>query len=88
MRCKDKKLWKAVAGEEMTSLAKKNKMRLVVDKHERQKIIQSKWILKFKLGIPGFEPKRYTSGLVGKGYAQCEGINYQEVCSPVLNISI
>lgn len=66
MRCKDKKLWKGVDGEEMTSLDKKNKMRLVVDKHERQKIIESKWILKFKPRIPGFEPKRYTSGLVGK----------------------
>ena len=61
----------------------------LTERPKNQKVIGCKWLYKLKLGIPGVEEPRYKSRLVAKGFAQIEGIDYNEVLAPVVkHISI
>ncbi|KAH9670612.1 hypothetical protein KPL70_017043 [Citrus sinensis] len=83
---KDSKKWIAAMNEEMRSLIKNHTWDLI-PKLAKKKVVGCKWIYKIKEGIPGVEPLRYKVRLVAKGFTQKEGIDFNEVFSPVVRHS-
>lgn len=83
MKDPQKKKWIMASDEEMDSLQKNHTWDLV-KKPRGRKVIGCKWIYKRKPGIPGIEEPRYKSRLVAKGYAQKEGVDCNEILSPVV----
>ena len=69
--------------EEMDSLWK-NKTWRFVEKLERHKLIDCKWIYKLKEGTTAGEELRYTVRLMAKGFTQKEGVAYTEIFSLVV----
>lgn len=52
-------------------------------------MVGSKWIYKYKEGIPCIEDPRYKSRLVTKGFTQVERVDYNEIfASVVKHVSI
>ena len=75
--------WKQAMNEEMQSLHK-NRTWELVKLPKGKKAIGCKWVYAKKEGFPGKNEIRYKARLVAKGYAQKEGIDYNEVFSPVV----
>ncbi|KAG8500107.1 hypothetical protein CXB51_003710 [Gossypium anomalum] len=78
--------WKQAMNEEMQSLHKNRTWKLVT-LPKGKKAIGCKWVYAKKEGFPGKNEIRYKARLVAKGYAQKEGIDYNEVFSPIVKHS-
>ena len=78
--------WKEAMDEELLSL-QKNKTWKLTQLPKCKKAIGCKWVYAKKDGFPNKDGIRYKARLVAKGYAQKEGIDYNEVFSPVVKHS-
>ncbi|KAH9706402.1 hypothetical protein KPL70_012195 [Citrus sinensis] len=82
LRSSESDQWKLAMEEEMKSLHQNQTWELVKLPKEKR-AIGNKWVYTKKQGSPNQTILRYKARLVAKGFAQKEGIDYNEVCSPV-----
>ena len=75
--------WLVAMGDEMESLHKNQTWELVRLPTER-KIITCKWIFKKKEGTSPTEGIKYKARVVARGFHQIEGVDYNEIFSPVV----
>jgi len=75
--------WQQAMDEEMASLAANGTWKLV-PKPKNQKLIQCKWLYKLKEGMSPSDPIKYKARLVAKDFTQREGIDYNQIFSPVV----
>lgn len=66
--------------DEIDSLHK-NKTWVLVEKPERKKLVDYKWIFKRKEEIPSVENVRYKARLIAGRFTQKEGVDYTEIFS-------
>jgi hypothetical protein len=73
--------WIRAMNEELDQIEKNNTWELV-PRHEDKNVIGSKWVFKNKMNEKG-QVVRNKSILVCKGYAQVEGLDFDETFAPV-----
>jgi Reverse transcriptase (RNA-dependent DNA polymerase) len=74
------------AMEETMESMRSNNVWKLVNLPEGRKVIGNKWVLKIKRLADG-SIDRYKARLVVKGYTQQEGIDYEEIFSPVVRFT-
>ena len=77
----DKDKWLTAMEQEMESMYS-NSVGELIDLPESVRPIGCKWIYKKKRGVDG-KVDTFKSRLVSKGYTQKEGVDYEEIFSPV-----
>ncbi|GJT48090.1 retrovirus-related pol polyprotein from transposon TNT 1-94 [Tanacetum coccineum] len=75
--------WVVVMKNEVKSLQKNETWELVKLPKEKH-VISCKWLFKVNDGIPGVESKQYKARYVVRGFDQRDGIDFNEVFSPVV----
>nr|GEX59191.1 retrovirus-related Pol polyprotein from transposon TNT 1-94 [Tanacetum cinerariifolium] len=75
--------WVVAMEREVESLHKNETWELVKLPKEKR-VISCKWLFKVKDGISGVESNRYKARYVVRGFDQREGIDFNEVFSPVV----
>uniref|UniRef100_A0A2N9J1S8 Integrase catalytic domain-containing protein n=1 Tax=Fagus sylvatica TaxID=28930 RepID=A0A2N9J1S8_FAGSY len=81
---KDKQGWMKVMHEEMNSLHKNNTYELV-ELPKGKKALRNKWV--FKLKKDGEKLVKYKARLVVKGFNKKQGIDFDEIFSPMVKMS-
>jgi len=85
MTSSDAAQWMTAMHEEMEALHK-NKTWELVTLPQGRKPIGNKWVYKIKRNNDD-QVERYRARLVVKGYAQKEGIDFNEIFSPVVRLT-
>ena len=75
--------WLTAMGDEMESLHKNDTWELVKRPSERR-IVTCKWVFKRKEGASPNEGVKHKARLVARGFTQKEGVDYNEIFSPVV----
>ena len=81
---KDKQSWLKAMHEEINSL-NKNKTYDLVELPKGKKVLRNKWV--FKLNKDGDKLVKYKARLVVKGFSQKQGIDFDEIFSPIVKMS-
>lgn len=77
-----KNQWMQAVNAELNSLQKMNTWELV-NRQEKQKVIDSKWVFKIKYKPDG-SIERFKARLVARGFMQREGVDYGDTFAPVV----
>ena len=80
---KDKDCWIIVLREKMNSLWKDNTYELI-ELPKWRKVLKNKWV--FKLNNDDEKLLKYKTCLVMKGFGQKQGIDFDEIFSPVVKM--
>lgn len=75
--------WALAMKEELESL-EKNGTWILIDKPRKQKLVSCKWLFKKKAEVTDKERIRFKARLVASGFTQREGVDFNEVFSPVV----
>ena len=85
MRNPDASMWMTTMQEEIEALHRNHTWKLV-ELPAGRKVIGNKWVYKIKRDSND-QVERYRARLVVKGYAQKEGIDFNEIFSPVVRLT-
>lgn len=80
----EKEQWQCAIKDELKSFSENDTWELV-DRPKDKTVVKAKWVFKKKFNSDG--EVRYMARLVGKGFTQKNGIDFDETFSPVLRYS-